>query len=68
MIPFISYPFLVLTLVLPFFQDTELHKASYKGDLARVEELLEDGENVDARGAQNVSLGINGLLTSPSCL
>lgn len=33
-------------------QDTNLHKAAYKGDIAAVEDLLASGEDVNARGAQ----------------
>jgi len=34
-------------------QDTNLHKAAYKGDRGGVEDALEAGEDVNARGAQN---------------
>lgn len=33
-------------------QDTNLHKAAYKGDIGTVEDLLSSGDDVNARGAQ----------------
>jgi len=34
-------------------QDTNLHKAAAKGELQAVEELIEQGEDVNSKGAQN---------------
>ena len=34
-------------------KDKEIHKAAYKGDIAAVEDILDNGEDVNAAGAQN---------------
>ena len=43
-------------------KDSNLHKAAYKGDVGTVEDLLEQGEDVNSRGAQltnTINININ---------